>query len=252
MSSSQDVGEALTIGPDQEREFTLLAPGFQEMKYLLRRADPLQHLTVQFLLLHLLNTDLPLHAHFRAAVVPASTTTRDEIRYTGTFLRESLRLHVVAEEHLSEFHHFEESDAHDGCFGVVAPAETGDESRGDGDNVFESAPERDAGNVGDHLDVEIGAVEESLDDVVVDWWEVGRGYDQFDFRGLAFGIFVFVDSCEVKLRGRWSRALGGCSFWSRIAAVHWGRIVGDGGFGEFLLSDFVGDVGARKCTAVDS
>ncbi len=222
------------------------------MKHIPRRTRPLQHLTVQFLLLHLLNTDLPLHAHFRAAVVPTSTTTRDEIRYARTFLGESLRLHIVAEEHLSEFHHFEKSNAHDGGFCVVAPAETGDESRGDGDNVLESAPERDAGDVGDHLDVEVGAVEESLDDIVVDGWEVGRGHDQFDFGGLAFGVFVFVDSCKVKLRGRWSRALWGCSFWSRIAAVHWGRIVGDGGFGELLLGDFVGDVGARKCTAVDS
>ena len=94
-------------------------------------------------------------------------------------------MHVIAEERFTEFHHLEQSDTHDGCFCVVAPAQTGNEAGGDGDDVFEGAAEGDAGDVVDDLDVKVGAVEEGSDDIVANWWEGLRRGDEFDFGCLA-------------------------------------------------------------------
>lgn len=69
---------------------------------------------------------------------------------------------------MAELDHFEEADAHDGRFGVVAPLETGDEARGEGDDVFERAGEGDGGDVADDVDVEVGSVEEGVEGFVVD------------------------------------------------------------------------------------
>lgn len=156
-------------------------------------------------------------------------------------------MRAIAEEHLSELHHLEQADTHDGCFRIVAPAEAGDEAGGEGDDVFEGTGEGDAGDVGDDGNVEVGAVEEGFDGGVVEGGEVGGLGGEADFGGLAFGVFVFGDLGEVELGGSWRGAFGRGG-----AGVHGWRVVGDGGFGEFFLGDFIGDVGSGEGAAVDA
>jgi len=181
----------------QQRKLPFLAPRPQKRIHILRRTRPLQHLPIQLLPLNLLDTDPPLNTHLRTAVIPAPAAARDQVRHARALLREGRRVRAVAKEHLAEFHHLEQADAHDGRLGVVAPAEAGDEAGGEGDDVFQGAAEGDAGNVGDDGDVEVGPVEEGFDGVVVEGGEVGRLGREADFGGLAFGVFVFGDLGEV-------------------------------------------------------
>ena len=156
-------------------------------------------------------------------------------------------MHRTLEEHFPKLDHFEETDAHDGRFGVVAPAEAGDEAGGQGDDVFEGATEGDAGDVGDEADVEVGAVEEEFEEGVVDGGKLrGHGAELFLVAGV-FGLGGVGDFGEVEFR-----ELGGGAFGGGVLGVHVRGVVGDCCFGEFLLGDFGGDVGAGEGAAVDS
>ena len=232
-----------TISSNQQRKLRLLPPRLQKLKHILRRTGPLQHLPVQLLPLHLLNRNPSLHTHLRAAIVPSPRTARDHIRHARAFLRERRRPRAVGEEHLPELNHLEQADAHDGRLGVVAPAHAGHETGSEGDDVFERAPERDAGDVGDHADVEVWPVEEELEGGLVQGWEVCRLGREADLGSEAFGVSVFGQLGEVELGAFGGGDARGGGLWCRGTGVDRGRIVGDCGLGEFFLGDLVGDVG---------
>ena len=156
-------------------------------------------------------------------------------------------MHRGLEEHFSELHHLEEADAHDGRFGVVAPAQAGDEAGGEGDDVFEGAAEGDAGDVGDEAHVEVGAVEEGLEEGVVDGRELGGHGAEFFLVARFVRLAGVGDLGEVEFG-----VAGGGAFGGGVLRVEVRGVVGDGRFGEFFLRYFVGDVGAGEGTAVDA
>ena len=79
---------------------------------------------------------------------------------TKPFTVEGKKRMRQAEEGLAELDFFEYTKSLDGRFGVVAPTEAIDPACRYSDDVLERATERDAGHVVDHVDVEVGAVEE--------------------------------------------------------------------------------------------
>ena len=82
---------------------------------------------------------------------------------------------------MPESDHFDQTDPHDGCLGVVSPLQARDESGGYGDDVFESAGQGNGGDVRDEPDVEVGTVEEGFEGCVVERWVVGGDWLHFWF-----------------------------------------------------------------------
>ena len=159
----------LTIHPHHQRKLPLLPPLLQKPKYLPCGPQPLQNLPVQLRLLHVIHTNPPLHSHLGTPIIPSRTTTRNQIRHARALLRKGPRLDPrIWKKHVPKLDHFEEANAHDGRFGVVAPLEAGDETCGEGDDIFEGAGEGDGSYVGDDVHVEVGAVEEGVQSLVID------------------------------------------------------------------------------------
>ena len=122
----------------------------------------LQLLAIELRLLDLLDADAALDGQLGAAVVAPAGAAGDQIRDPAALLSEGARVHGVAEELLAELDHLEESDAHDCCFRIVAPALAVDEAGREGDDILQRAGDGDAGDVGSEPHVEVGAVEEGF------------------------------------------------------------------------------------------
>ena len=100
--------------------------------------------------------------------------------------------------------------------------------------------------------MEVWAVEKEFKGCLVQRRQVLRLGREADFGGQASGVFVFGELGEIELGafgGGYTRS--GCVL-GRGAAGDGGWVVGDCGFGELFLSDFVGDVGAGEGADVDA
>lgn len=239
----------------KERVVLLLAPRLQKAVDLLRRARTLEQLTVQLAFLNFLHAQPLGHGHPGALEVSATTARGNQIRHAGRLLGERPRVHRLTKEFLSKVNHLQQTHAHDGGLGVVTPAATVDEAGSQRNNVLQGAAQRDTGDVGDHADVEVGAVEEVLEDLVVQGRVLGGYGGELRLGGAAAGVLVLhVNGCQgreavaavdVGVRGGGTRSRG-----ARV--IHGRGVVGDGGLGPLLGGDFGGNVGAGEGTAVDA
>ena len=232
---SKDRLVGLTVACSEQGEFGLDALLLEKVVDLDGGEGPLQTLAVEFGLFDLGDGLVALDGETRTAEVAATAAAGDHVGHAGTLVGEGLGVNGGAEELLAELDHLEQTDAHDGGFGVVPPAQTVDPTGGEGDDVLEGPGQRDAGDIAGHADVEVGTVEDGLPELVVDGREtLGHGL-QLGLGDLAGGVLV--------LEGR---TLSGGQ------AVLGGRIVGDGGLGPLLARHLVGDVGTGQGTAVDA
>ena len=102
------------------------------------------------------------HAH-----VAAAGARGDEIGHASRLLEESRGVDIAREKLSAKLNHFEQTPAHHGRLGVVAPAHAGDKPGRNGNNVFQRASKAHAGDVLHHADVEIGAVEKVVEHLLV-------------------------------------------------------------------------------------
>lgn len=101
-------------------------------------------------------------------MVSTSGTGGDQISDAGRFHGEGVGVDGVREEAIAEFSHFQETNSHNGGFGIVTPTQTVDPTGGDGNDVFQSTTQRDTGDVRHHSDVKVSSVEELFQEVVID------------------------------------------------------------------------------------
>lgn len=163
-----------TVDSSEQRIFILESLFLQKVVDFHGCQSALQLLSVQLLLLYLLNRQLAFDTVLGASEVTASAAGGDQVGNTGGFNCEGLSVDRVFEKGSAELHHLQQTDSHDSCFGIVSPTETVDVSSSESDYVLQCTTEGDTGNIMDDSDMEVRPVEEGLQQRMVYRWEVRR------------------------------------------------------------------------------
>ena len=235
----------LTENSSEQRELVFHALVLQEAVNLVGSQGTLQLLAVELLLLNLLDGKVALNAVHGTTEVATTAGRGDQVGHTGTFIGESTVVDGGTEEGISELNHLHQTNTHNGSLGIVTPAHADNPSSGQSNDVLERATDGHTGNIVDDAYVEVRAVEDRLQQSVVNG-RVGGGQGLEPDLGDLAGSVLVLELDQVGLGSR-GGALG-----SRCLGVHVWGVVGDASLGPLLKSDLVGDVGTGKGTTVDT
>lgn len=152
----------------KQREILLHVLVLEELVHLVACDDALSGLAVKKLLLNVLDglTRTALLSKRSADLeVSATSAGGDEIGHTGRLDCKSVNI-GFGEESLGEVDHLQHASSHNGGLGVISPVLALDETGAKSNNVLESSSDGNSGNVLDTSHVEVGSVEQSLENLV--------------------------------------------------------------------------------------
>lgn len=231
----------LTIDGIEQRKVVQLAMRRQKIAHGASSRRPLQLLPVQLRLFDLLDADSLLNGMLRGPEIATSRARGDQIRHAGALLGKSLLVYRVGEPETPEADHLHHPDTDDGRLGILAPSLTRDEAGRQRDDVLQRAAQCHARHVRDDMHMEVRALEETAEQLLVDAGVLVRHALQLRGGGGDFALALLVDDVAV-IRGK--LVLG--------VEVHGRRVVADCGLAELLGGDLGGDVGAGQRPAVDA
>lgn len=231
----------LTIDRIEQGKIVQLAMRRQKIAHGASSRRPLQLLPVQLRLFNLVDAHPLLNGMLRRPEIATCRARGDQIRDPGALLGKGLLVHGLGEPEAPEADHLHHPDADDGRLGILTPSLARDEAGRQRDDVLQRAAQRHTRHIGDDMHMEVRALEEAVEQLLVDAGVLVRHALQLRGGGGDLALALLVHDVAV-IRGE---------LLLRVE-VHGRRVVADGGLAELLGGDLRGDVGAGQRPAVDA